>query len=115
MIASTQTFEHVTAELAANGPRATGAIELSHGANAIVYSFLPALGAAAGVVDATNGDAVPLCDVVIKVGKWPSAKAFAAEVALHRTAAAAGCAPRLYYASRPVVSARTARASRASS
>jgi hypothetical protein len=39
--------------------------------------------------------------VAIKVGQWPSAKAFAAEVALHRTAAAAGCAPRLYYASTP--------------
>mmetsp|Transcript_14347 Transcript_14347/g.36415 ORF Transcript_14347/g.36415 Transcript_14347/m.36415 type:complete len:349 (+) Transcript_14347:64-1110(+) len=79
----------------AAGRKERGAVELSHGANAVVF----ALPAGAGTALLPDERRVELSDLVVKCGRWRSRRHFDEEVELSRVAAAAGLGPVLYYAS----------------
>jgi hypothetical protein len=72
-----------------------GAIELNHGANAKVYSWRT--GPRRAILAKPEGAVVPVCDIVVKLGRWDSAKDFVDEVDLQGVAHAAGCAPRVLH------------------
>jgi tRNA A-37 threonylcarbamoyl transferase component Bud32 len=84
-------------ERVAREKESVGAIEIGRGASATIFAF------ASGCAKLASGERVPLADIVVKLGRWRTQKAFDKEVRLHRVAADAGCAPLVYHATaRPV-------------